>query len=72
MALFQNAKNFFLLEGNVNINSLAKFQVERDKNRRDIAGQNFVSKADLAGKIGHHTVSRTSLSYFSTPQGCSI
>ena len=42
---------FFLLEGNVNMNSLAKFQVEKDKNRRDIAGQNFVSKADLAGKI---------------------
>ena len=45
-------KIFILLEGNVNkkMNSLAKFQVEKDKNRRDIAEQNFVSKADLGGK----------------------
>ena len=36
MALFQNANFFFVLEGNVNMNSLAKFQVEKDKNCRDI------------------------------------
>ena len=42
MSLSQNANLFFLLEGNVNLNSLAKFQVEKAKNRRDIAGQNFV------------------------------
>lgn len=50
---------FFQLIGNVNQNSHAKFQVDTTKIYRDIGEQIFVSRADLVGKVRHHTASKT-------------
>ena len=54
-----DCRNFFQLIGNVNQNSHAKFQVDTTKIYRDIGEQIFVSRADLGGKVRHHTASKT-------------
>ena len=62
---------FFQLIGSVNKNSHAKFQVDTSKLYRDIGERIFVSRADLAGKVRHHTAPKT-LSYcFGIPHGWS-
>ena len=66
-----DCRNFFQLIDNDNKNSHAKFQVDTTKLFRDIGERIFVSRADLAGKVRHHTVPKTLSSCFGIPQGWS-
>ena len=64
---FFDYHNFLQLKVNVNWNTHANFQGERSKTHRDIAEQIFVSKGYFAGKIRHHTVSKTVSCFSETP-----
>ena len=64
-----DCRNFFQVIGNVDNNSHAKFQVDTTKLYRDIGKRIFVSRADLARKVRHHTAPKTLSSCFGIPQG---
>ena len=69
--LFRIAVIFSQLIDNDNKNWHAKFQVDTTRLFRDIGERIFVSRADLAGKVRHHTVPKTLSSCFGIPQGWS-
>ena len=63
--------NFFSANRQCQQKSHAKFQVDTTELYRDIGEPIFISRADLAGKVRHHTALKTLSSCFGIPQGWS-